>query len=241
MLVPVHGCSEYRGNDFEGGAETDSGRRLALVAIASIGAAMIHFAVVPVHLLDWVLSGFFASAAAFQLIWALLAWNRPPAVLLAAESWAMPVWRPYGSFRALKAFRSDHAGEPEVVHAAGICVLLLECYVVMGAAWAWMRGWRAEPVSGLRSTLVLLTANSVVAVVVALGLASSLQNHDHHHPPAQAREPETPLPTPTYNRSRPLARRRAATERKALAGTRAKNPTTTVTDPTTKAKRLSYR
>ncbi len=174
------------------GAETDSGLAARAAAIASIGAAMIHFAVIPVHFVDWVLSGlFFASVSAFQLIWAFLVWTRPPAALLAvgvmgnaslATLWVVSRTDgvPFG----------PHAGEPEVVHAAGICVLLLECYVVMGAAWAWMRGWRAEPVSGLRSALVLLAANSVVAVVVALGLASTLQNHDHHHPPAQAQTPE---------------------------------------------------
>ncbi|MGZ8801260.1 MAG: hypothetical protein ACXWZL_01200 [Mycobacterium sp.] len=157
-------------------------------AAASIGAAVIHFAVTPAHWLDWLPSGiFFASIAVFQLIWALLAWTRPPAILLAAGVianagfaalwvWSRTAGEPFG----------PNAGEPEAVQAAGICALLLECYIVMGAAWAWFRGDRAEPVSSVGSALVLLGANTVVAVAVTAGVASGLQGHDHHHAPDEA-------------------------------------------------------
>lgn len=176
------------------GAATDSGLAVRAASTASVGAAVIHFAVMPVHWLDWLPSGlFFATAAVFQLMWALLAWTRPPAVLLAvgivgnaglAALWVVSRTEgvPFG----------PHAGDPEVVQAAGICTLLLECYVVMGAAWAWMRADRAEPVTVVGSALVLLIANSVIIVVVTLGLASSLQNHDHHRQPAQAQHPRGP-------------------------------------------------
>lgn len=157
-------------------------------AIASIGAAVIHFAVTPSHWSDWLPSGvFFASIAVFQLIWAFLVWTRPPAVLLAAGIvanagfaalwvWSRTAGEPFG----------PNAGEPEPVQAAGICALLLECYIVMGAAWAWFRGDRAAPVSGVGSALVLLGANTVVAAAVTAGVASGLQGHDHHHAPEEA-------------------------------------------------------
>lgn len=176
------------------GAATDSGLAARAASTASVGAAVIHFAVMPVHWLDWLPSGlFFATAAVFQLMWALLAWTRPPAILLAvgivgnaglATLWVVSRTEgvPFG----------PHAGDPEVVHAAGICALLLECYVVMGAAWAWLRADRAEPVTVIGSALVLLIANSVIAVVVTLGVASSLQDHHHHRLPAQAQHPQAP-------------------------------------------------
>jgi len=179
---------------------TDSTVAARAAAIASAGAAVIHLAVTPTHWRDWVLSGiFFASVAVFQLIWAVLAWTRPPVVLLAAAIvansglavlwvWSRTLGEPFG----------PNAGELEAVHAAGICALLLECYVVMGSAWAWLRHDRAESVSRLQSALVLLTANTVVAAAVAVGLASSLQGHYHHPAPAEAQgEHQAPQSDPT--------------------------------------------
>ncbi|HEX9832425.1 MAG TPA: hypothetical protein VGA66_04935 [Mycobacterium sp.] len=164
-------------------SRTDGRVAARAAATASVGAAVIHFAVTPAHWSDWLPSGvFFASIAVFQLIWALLAWTRPPAVLLAAGIvanagfaalwvWSRTAGEPFG----------PNAGEPEPVQAAGICALLLECYIVMGAAWAWYRGDRAEPVSGVGSALILLGANTVVAAAVTAGVASGLHGHDHHH------------------------------------------------------------
>ncbi|MCV7151891.1 hypothetical protein [Mycolicibacterium pyrenivorans] len=162
---------------------TDSRLAARAAATASLGAAVIHFAVTPSHWESWLPSGvFFASIAVFQLIWALLAWSRPPAVLFAVGImanagfaalwvWSLTMGEPFG----------PNAGQPEAVHAAGICALLLECYIVMGAAWAWFRGDRAEPVSSFGSALILLGAHTVVAVAVTAGVASGLQGHDHHH------------------------------------------------------------
>ena len=165
-----------------------------------MGAAAIHVAVVPAHWNEWVPSGiFFASIAAFQLIWALLAWSHPPATLLAtgvaANAAVAALWvysrtagQPFG----------PNAGETEAVQAAGICALLLECYIVMGAAWAWFRSERAQTVSGFASALVLLGANTVVAVAVTTGLASGLQGHHHHHTPVEAdRQYQAPVAEPT--------------------------------------------
>jgi len=75
-----------------------------------------------------------------------------------------------------------HAGVAEAVDTAGICALLLECYVIMGAAWAWMQDYEPEAVSRFRSALVLLGANGVIAGTVCVGVASSLHHGDHHAP-----------------------------------------------------------
>ncbi|MEW5810023.1 MAG: hypothetical protein AB1925_11245 [Actinomycetota bacterium] len=151
--------------------------------MASVGAAVIHFAVAPVHWNDWMPSGvFFASIAAFQLLWALLAWTRPNSLVLvagvAANVVSAALWV---MSRTAGAPFGPYAGEREAVEAAGICVLLLQCYVVMGAAWALHRRCRAEEVSTVGRGLVLLGATTVMAGAVTVGLASGLQGHQHHH------------------------------------------------------------
>ena len=66
-------------------ATTDSGLAARVAAIASIGAAVIHFAVMPDHWRDWVPSGvFFAGIAVFQLVWGLAVLTRRPGAMLLA-------------------------------------------------------------------------------------------------------------------------------------------------------------
>jgi hypothetical protein len=150
---------------------------------------VIHFAVTPMHWKDWMPSGlFFASIAVFQLMWGFVAWARPTRLVLAAgivgNAGAAALWV---MSRTAGAPIGPNAGEPEAVDAAGICVLLLQCYVVMGALWAWRRRYRAQEVSGFGRALVLLGANAVMAGAVTVGLASGLQGHGHHHGgPAEA-------------------------------------------------------
>ncbi|PND56152.1 hypothetical protein CRM90_18875 [Mycobacterium sp. ENV421] len=152
-------------------------------AVSSIGAAVIHFAVAPMHWKDWVPSGvFFASIAVFQLAWGFLAWSRPTRLLLAAgiavNVGSAALWV---VSRTAGAPFGPNAGAAEAVEAAGICVLLLQCYVVMGAAWVLLRRYRAHAFSGVGRTLVLVGANTVMALAVTAGLASGLQGHQHHH------------------------------------------------------------
>lgn len=135
------------------------------------------------HWRDWLPSGvFFAVLATFQLLWAFLTWLRPNTVMLAAgiaaNAGAAGLWvmsciagPPVG----------PSAGQPEAVGAAGICVLLLQLYVVMGAGWAWSSKRQAEQVSGFGRAVVLMGANTIVAGAVTLGLVASLQGHHHHH------------------------------------------------------------
>ena len=163
--------------------KTDGRLAARCAAVASFGAGVIHFAVVPTHWRDWVLSGlFFAVIALLQLVWAFFAWSRPTVLVLAAGVFAnaglVALWvtactsgAPFG----------PSAGQPEAANAAGISVQLLQCYVVMGAAWAWFRGYQAEEVSGFNRALVLLGANTVMVGAVAVGVASTLQGHHHHH------------------------------------------------------------
>jgi len=163
--------------------KTDSRLAARLAAIASLGAAFIHFAVVPTHWQEWMPSGlFFVSIALLQLIWARVVLARPTTAVLAAgiaaNVAAAALW---ALSRTAGAPFGPHAGEPELVQAAGLCALLLEVYVVMGAGWVWYRGHQAEPISAFANAIVLLGAGAVIAAAATVGVASGLQ-HDHHAP-----------------------------------------------------------
>ncbi|MBB3600880.1 hypothetical protein FHT40_000513 [Mycolicibacterium sp. BK556] len=171
--------------------KTDSQLAARCAAVASIGAAVIHFAVAPMHWTDWKPSGvFFAAIAVFQLFWGFLTWLRPTQILLAAgvaanlgsaALWVMS--------RTAGAPFGPNAGVPEAVEAAGIAVLLLQCYVIMGAGWALLRRYRGDEISGLGRAVVLMGANAVMAGAVTVGLASGLQGQHHHHGgPAEAEQ-----------------------------------------------------
>jgi hypothetical protein len=173
---------------------TASALAARLAAIASLGAGVIHFAVVPTHWREWLPSGiFFVFIALFQLIWAqwILA-RRSTAVLTvgivgnvgAAALWALS--------RTAGAPFGPHAGEPEVVQAAGLCALLLEVYVVMGAGWIWYRGHRGGAVPAFANAVILLGAGAVIALASTIGVASGLQ-HDHPTPAAPAVAPVAPV------------------------------------------------
>lgn len=158
-------------------------------AIASFGAAVIHFAVVPTHWQGWPPSGFFfAILALFQLIWAYLVLTRTTAPLLISgmliNLGAVALWVvsrtggvPFG----------PHAGQAEVAQAADLCAVLLEIYVVMGAGWVWSRGRRREAVPTVAAAAVLVGAGAVVALASTVGVVSGLQHGHHGHPePAAA-------------------------------------------------------
>ena len=169
-------------------------------AIASAGAAAIHLGAAPAHWQHWVLSGvFFASIGLLKLIWVFLVWSRPTALVLAigiaANVGSVVLWL---QSRIAGVPFGPAVGHPEAVDAAGICVLLLQSYVIMGATWALVRRSRAQQVSPLGSAVILLGANAVMVVAVTVGLASSIYGHDaDHHGPAEAREVAVTGPAPS--------------------------------------------
>lgn len=168
-------------------AATNTDSRLAarLAAIASLGAAVIHFAVVPTHWQEWMPSGlFFVSIALFQLIWARVVLARPTTAVtvfgIIVNAGAVALW---AQSRTAGAPFGPHAGEPELVQAADLCALLLQSYVVMGAGWVWYRGRQAEPIPAFANAVVLLGAGAVIALASTVGVASGLR-HGHHAPDA---------------------------------------------------------
>lgn len=163
--------------------KTDSRLAARLAAIASLGAAVIHFAVAPTHWQEWMPSGlFFVSLALCQLIWARVVLARPTTPVLAAgiilNVGAIALW---AMSRTAGAPFGPHSGVPELVQAADLCALLLQIYVVMGAGWVWHRGRHGQPVPAFANAIILLGAVAVVALASTVGVASGLR-HGHHGP-----------------------------------------------------------
>jgi hypothetical protein len=163
--------------------KTDSRLAARLAALASFGAAVIHFAVVPNHWQEWTPAGvFFLAIALFQLLWARVVLGRTTTPVLAAgvtiNVGAIALW---AVSRTAGAPFGPHAGEAELVQAADLCALLLQIYVVMGAGWALYRGRQGQPIPAFGNALVLLSATAIVALASTLGAASGLR-HGHHAP-----------------------------------------------------------
>ena len=167
--------------------KTDSRLAARLAALASVGAATIHFAVVPAHWQEWMPAGlFFVTIALCQLIWARVVLARTTAPVLAVgvllNVGAIALW---SVSRTAGAPFGPHAGEAELIRAADLCALLLQIYVVMGAGWAWYRGRQAQSIPAFGNTIILLSAIAVVALASTVGVASGLQ-HGHHAPDGEA-------------------------------------------------------
>ena len=123
--------------------KTGSGLATRLAALASFGAATIHFAVTPTHWQEWMPAGvFFLSMAVFQLLWARTVLARPTNPVLAAgmllNAGAIALW---ALSRTAGAPFGPHAGEAELVGAADLCALLLRGLPVplqhLGDTTAW--------------------------------------------------------------------------------------------------------
>lgn len=179
---PSNGCHHRRVAP-KTAAKTDSRLAARLAALASLGASVIHFAVVPAHWQEWMPAGlFFASIAIFQLLWARLILTRTTTPVLAIgimlSLGAIALW---AVSRTAGSPFGPHAGVPEVVQAADLCALLLQVYVVMAAGWVWYRGLQGDRVSALGSAIVLMGALGVVALASTVGVVSGIR-HGHHSP-----------------------------------------------------------
>ncbi|MEZ0341673.1 hypothetical protein ACAG25_17020 [Mycobacterium sp. pV006] len=165
---------------------TDSRLAARCAALASLGAAVVHFAVVPSHWQEWTLSGVFFGVLAFlQLVWAGTVLIRTTTPVLAAgivlNVGAIALW---ALSRTAGAPFGPHAGQAEVIQGADLAALLLQTYVVMGAGWIGYRGLQGQPVSAFASAAVLIGAVAVITLASTVGIVSG-QRHSHHHGPAE--------------------------------------------------------
>ncbi|GLP82045.1 hypothetical protein TUM20984_34650 [Mycobacterium antarcticum] len=162
---------------------TDGKLAARLASIASLGSAIIHFAVAPTHWQEWMPSGlFFVALALLQLIWArvVLARATEP-VLIAGIMLNVGTIALWAMSRTAGAPFGPHAGEPELVQAADLCALMLQIYVVMGAGWVWYRRNEGEPIPAFANAIVLVGVGAVIALASTVGVASGLR-HGHHEP-----------------------------------------------------------
>ncbi len=166
---------------------TDSRLAARCAALASFGAAIVHFVAVPAHWREWILAGaFFAVLAVFQLVWARLVLIRTTApVLLIGALVNAAVIVLWALSRTAGVPFGPHAGQPEIVQGADLSALLLQTYVVMGASWTAYRGRNAGPISPFASATVLAGAVGVITLASTVGVVSG-QRHGDHHGPAEA-------------------------------------------------------
>lgn len=159
-----------------------------LPAVASLGAGVVHAAVVPGHLDSWVASGvFFVLLAAFQVLWAAAWLWRPGRPLLAVGLVAglatVGLWAWSRSPFGLPI--GPDAGEQMQMGAAGVISTVLELVVVAALlAWAWSprpdgaeRRTVASPGGAVAATALAL-ATAGVAGLSVLGVQAAWA-HDH--------------------------------------------------------------
>src|SRR5689334_2859319 len=137
---------------------TDSRLAVRLAALASLGAAVIHTAVVPAHWQEWTPSGmFFVGLALVQLIWARVVIVHTTIATLTAgvliNGGAIVLW---AVSRTAGAPFGPNAGHVELIAGADVCAALLQTYVVMGAGWVLYRGLRGAPVPAYASAAILV-------------------------------------------------------------------------------------
>ncbi len=145
------------------------GARSTLVALLSIEAAVIHFAVVAQHFDEWWLTGtFFVLVALFQLAWALLVLRSPspPLYAVGATVNALVVITWIVS-RTTGIPVGPDAGEAEAVGFPDTLATAFE-FVLVAVLVALLRGWSArEPARTLARTV---SWGAVVVSLTALAL-----------------------------------------------------------------------
>jgi hypothetical protein len=151
---------------------------VALLAVASGGGALIHFAVLGEHLREyWLFAFFFASAGFCQVLWALLVlwWPSRPILIAGAVGNALIVLLWIASRTHGLPFGPD-AGSAEPVGVADVVATVYELLVVAGCVTLTTRMLRLRREARLvlwvlGAALVPLTIVAVLDAVQAPGIA----------------------------------------------------------------------
>jgi hypothetical protein len=149
---------------------------------ASIGAGLVHVAVIREHWAEWALAGaFFAVVAAGQLGWgvAALAGSRLPAPRAVAGS-ALGLIVLWGASRTAGLPFGPDAGQPEAVGAADLGCAALELLVAASVAAA---VWARRPRLSSRGLLAGLAGGALVVGLVATPALAGTEagGQAHHH------------------------------------------------------------
>jgi hypothetical protein len=176
-LVPVALRNAGRRNEVERRAtrpEGDASDALRLtVALASAGAATIHFAVIAQHLEEyWLFGAFFIGVAVLQLAWALAVLFRPsPAVYVLGLLGNAAVAATWVVSRMTGLPLGPESGEPEPVGFADAIATAFEVLIAAGALLLLIRRTaRSRP----PARFTALTAATTLAAIglTALSLLS---------------------------------------------------------------------
>ena len=150
------------------------GRTLALLLAAlSIGAAIIHFAVIAQHWDEWWLAAiFFIAVALFQLAWATLVLLRPsvPVYLSGAAINALVVvtWivsRTSGIPVGPEAGEPEPVGFPDVLATAYELLLVVLVLALVSRSRGRLPGWRAG--ASWLSGMIVAALNAVALAILA--------------------------------------------------------------------------
>ena len=173
-LVPLALVSVRRAPVRAPDLSTVPGAGAVVVALLSIGAAVIHFAVVAQHFDEWWLTGsFFVGIALFQLAWGLLVLTRPSARVFAlgaiANALVVVTWivsRTSGVPVGPGAGEAEVVGAPDLLATAFEVVLVLVCTAsVFGRA---PRLPARADVGVVRASLAALVVASLTALALVL-------------------------------------------------------------------------
>jgi hypothetical protein len=173
-IVPL---ARQSGRRRDGRTGLSSGRdraealRLA-VALASAGAATIHFAVIAQHFEEyWLFGSFFVGVAVLQLAWALLVVLRPsPRLYLAGAAGNAVVAATWLVSRTMGLPLGPEAGEPEAVGIADTVATVFEVVIVAGALLLMLATAPRRPLARFTAATTV-TALSAIALT-ALSLLS---------------------------------------------------------------------
>lgn len=168
--------------DPRGRRRTDASLLCAIAAVASLAAGAIHIAATPPHWGEWLMAGlFFAGAAAFQILWGLVAFAAGNgfvrAVGLLANLGFLGVW---ACSRAQGMPFGPAAGVPEAVGVADLLAASLEAVVVIGLSLSLLPRERDGRVAAAGYWAAVVVAFLVFGAAGAQGSVSALE-HDHSH------------------------------------------------------------
>jgi hypothetical protein len=153
---------------------TARGHSQAVVALLSIGAAVIHFAVVAEHFDEWWLTGtFFLALGVFQLVWALLVLQAPSPLLYlagaAANALVVVLWivsRTSGVPVGPEAGEAEAVALPDSLATAFEVVLIAILFLLLS------RRTTLQTTARLGRPAASWAAAAIVAALTALALVS---------------------------------------------------------------------
>lgn len=151
---------------------------IAVLALCSLGAAALHFAVFGDHFEEyWLYGVFFATVAWCQAIWAAWVVYRPsPRLLLAGNVGNALIIAVWIASRTVGIGIGPQVG-PEAITAADTLCTLLELAVVAGAAALLALPFRAR----ITRRMALSTIGSVALLVVLASTAVLATAPSHEH------------------------------------------------------------